>query len=92
MFAPVFVFIGMAESGIDMGYMTYLLEIAPEKGRILSIGLFHTLIAPTVLFTGVGGWLSQLLSLKWLFGVVFITTLISVMISTRLREPRLKSS
>lgn len=92
MFAPVFVFIGMAESGIDMGYMTYLLEIAPEKGRVLSIGLFHTLIAPTVLFSGIGGWLSQLLSLKWLFGIVFVTTLISLIISARLRESRLRSS
>jgi MFS family permease len=92
MFAAVFVFMGMAESGIDMGYMTYLLEISPEKGRVLSIGLFHTVIAPTVLLSGVGGWFSQILSLKWLFGVVSITTLISLIISAGLREPRLRSS
>ena len=92
MFAPVFVFIGMAESGLDMGYMTYLLEISPEKGRVLSIGLLHTVIAPTVLFSGIGGLLIQLLSLKWLFALVFVTTMISLLISAGLREPRLRSS
>jgi MFS family permease len=92
LFSPVFVFIGMAESGVDMGYMTYLLEISPEKGRVLSIGLLHTVIAPTVLFSGVGGLLIQLLSLKWLFAVVFVTTIISLLVSARLREPRLRSS
>ena len=91
-FAMIFFFIGMAEAGVDMGYMTYLLEILPEKGRILSIGLMHTLIAPTIFFSGLGGWLSEILSLKWLFAVVFITTMISMVISTRLKEPRLKSS
>jgi hypothetical protein len=92
LFSPVFVFIGMAESGVDMGFMTYLLEISPEKGRVLSIGLLHTVIAPTVLFSGVGGLLIQLLSLKWLFAVVFVTTMISLLVSARLREPRLRSS
>ena len=91
-FAIIFFFIGMAEAGVDMGYMTYLLEILPEKGRILSIGLMHTLMAPTIFFSGLGGWLSEILSLKWLFAVVFITTMISLVISMRLKEPRLKSS
>ncbi len=91
-FSMVFFFIGMAESGIDMGYMTYLLEISPEKGRILSIGLMHTLMAPTIFFAGLGGWLSEIFSLKWLFVLVFITTTISLIISGRLKEPRLRSS
>lgn len=92
MFSPVFVFIGMAESGVDMGFMTYLLEISPEKGRVLSIGLLHTVIAPTVLFSGIGGLLIQLFSLKWLFALVFVTTVISLVVSARLREPRFRSS
>ena len=92
LFASVFFFMGMAESGIEMGYMTYLLEISPERGRILTIGLLHTLTAPTVFFSGVGGWLSQLLSLKWLFLMVILTTSISLIISGRLNEPRVRSS
>ena len=91
-FAAVFFFIGMGESGVDMGFMTYLLEISPEKGRILSIGLMHTLMAPTIFFSGIGGWFSQVYSLKWLFFMVLITTMISLVISSRLKEPRLRSS
>lgn len=90
-FGAVFLFIGMAESGIDMGYMTYLLEISPERGRILSIGIMQTLIAPTILFSGLGGWLSQLFSLKWLFAITFMTTSISLLISSKLHEPRVRS-
>jgi len=92
LFALIFLFIGMGDSGVEVGYITYLLEILPEKGRILSIGLLHTLIAPTVFFSGIGGWLSQALSLKWLFAAVFMTTVISLIVSSRLREPRLRSS
>jgi MFS family permease len=92
LFALIFLLIGMAESGVDMGYMTYLLEISPEKGRILSIGLLHTLIAPTILFSGLGGWLIEVFSLEILFALVFVTTTISLIISARLREPRARSS
>jgi len=91
-FALVFVFMGMAESGVDMGYMTYLLEILPEKGRILSIGLMQTLVAPTIFFSGLGGWLSQILSLRWLFGIVILTLAVSLLISSSLKEPRVRPS
>jgi MFS family permease len=88
LFAGTFLFLGMAEAGIDMGYMNYALEISPEKGRPLYIGLIHTLIAPTVLFAGLGGWLSELITLKWLFAVVILTIAISLLISSKLQEPR----
>jgi MFS family permease len=87
-FSCVFLFLGMAEAGIDMGYMNYMLEISPDKGRPLYIGLIHTLIAPTVLFAGLGGWLSEIITLKWLFAVVFVTIGISIWISSTLKEPR----
>ena len=91
-FALVFFFLGISEAGMDMGYMTYLLEISPEKGRILFIGLYHTFIAPTVFLSGIGGWFGQEFSLRWLFAVVLVTTIISLLISSRLRQPRLKSA
>jgi MFS family permease len=89
-FAVVFLILGMAEAGMGMGYINYLLEILPERGRLLSIGLMHTLIAPTVFFSALGGLLGQIFSLRILFLIVCIFTLISVMISVRLREPRQK--
>jgi len=87
-FSSVFLFLGMAEAGIDMGYMNYMLEISPDKGRPLYIGLIHTLVAPTILFAGLGGWLSEIITLKWLFAAVFVTIGISLLISTKLKEPR----
>jgi len=71
-----------------MGYINYLLEVVPEKGRVLSIGLMHTFIAPTVFFSALGGFLSQLFSLKLLFLMVCVTVSISLIISFRLNEPR----
>lgn len=87
-FSGVFLFLGMAEAGIDMGYMNYMLEISPDKGRPLYIGLVHTLIAPTILFAGLGGWLSEIITLKWLFAAVFVTVGIALFISSKLKEPR----
>ena len=87
-FSGVFLFLGMAEAGIDMGYMNYMLEISPDKGRPLYIGLVHTLIAPTILFAGLGGWLSEIITLKWLFATVFVTVGIALVISSKLKEPR----
>jgi len=89
-FAVVFFLLGRAESGIGMGYVNYLLEVLPERGRLLSIGLMHTLIAPTVFFSALGGFLSQVFSLKLLFAIVALTTATSLFISWRLSEPREK--
>ncbi len=91
MFSAVFFLLGMGESGSEMGFMNYLLEISPEQRRPLYIGLLHTLIAPTILFSGVGGWLSQLFTLKWLFATAFVTVSIALLISLKLREPRIRS-
>lgn len=88
LFSTVFLFLGMAEAGIDMGYMNYVLEISPDRGRPLYVGLIHTLISPTVLFAGLGGWLSEIITLKWLFAVVIVTVGISLWISSKLKEPR----
>ncbi|HBC46178.1 MAG TPA: hypothetical protein DCZ43_03960, partial [candidate division Zixibacteria bacterium] len=89
-YAIVFFLLGCAEAGIGMGYVNYLLEITAEKGRLLSIGLMHTLIAPTVFCSVLGGLLSQVFSLKLLFFIVCLTTISAYFISIKLREPRIK--
>jgi MFS family permease len=89
-YAAVFLLLGTAESGISMGYVNYLLEITPERGRLLSIGLMHTLIAPTVFCSALGGLLGQIFSLRLLFFTVCLTTLISFLISRKLQEPRVR--
>ena len=92
LFSVVFFILGSAESGIGMGHLNYLLEILPEKGRLLPIGLMHTMIAPTVFFSALGGFLSQVFSSRILFLVVTVTITISLAISLKLKEPRPKIS
>ena len=87
-FGLVFLTLGAADAGISMGYVNYLLEISPERGRVLSIGIWNTFIAPTLFFSAFGGILSQLFSLRFLFATVLVTVIISVLISKRLWEPR----
>jgi MFS family permease len=91
-FSIVFFLIGASESGIGMGYISYLLEISPARGRLISIGLMHTLVAPTVFFSVLGGFLGQIFSFKVLFAVVAVTVAISLFVSVKLREPRIKAA
>jgi MFS family permease len=92
LFSAVFLILGMAESGMGMGYLNYLLEILPEKGRLLSIGLMHTMIAPTVFFSALGGLLGQIFSLRILFLIVCGVTLFSISLSLQLHDPRQKKT
>lgn len=86
-FGLAFFFNGAALSGTSMGYTNYLLEIAPEKSRPISIGLVHTLIAPTVFLSSLGGLILEIFN----FWTLFITTLICLLISyfyiKHLKEP-----
>jgi len=91
-FAVVFFLIGASEAGIDIGFMNYLLEISPEKERPLYIGFLNTVIAPTILISGLGGWIIQVFTLKILFGIVLLTTMIALVITLKLHEPRPKSA
>jgi MFS family permease len=92
LFVIVFFLIGATEAGIDIGFMNYLLEISPESGRPLYVGFFNTVIAPTVLVSGLGGWIIQIFSLKFLFSLVMFTSIIALLNSLKLREPRPKSA
>jgi len=90
LFAVVFLLLGVAECGIGMGYINYLLEYLPEKGRLLSLGVMHTITAPTVFFSVLGGFLGQIFSLRVIFFIVCVTTFASLAVSLKLHEPRAK--
>jgi len=76
-FGLAFFFNGAALSGTSMGYTNYLLEIAPEKSRPISVGLVHTLIAPTVFLSSIGGLILEIFN----FWILFFTTFIGLLIS-----------
>jgi len=86
-FGLVFFFNGAALSGTSLGYINYLLEISNDENRVLSIGLVHTFIAPTIFFSALGGLLFELFSIKILFLVTLIGLSLSYIYINQLKEP-----
>lgn len=86
-FGLVFFFNGAALSGTSMGYTNYLLEIAPENIRPISVGMVHTIIAPTIFLSSIGGLVLEIFNFWILFGITLIFLLISYLYITYLKEP-----
>lgn len=86
-FGLVFFFNGAALSGNSMGYTNYLLEIAPENSRPISVGLVHTIIAPTIFLSSIGGLILEIFNFWILFGITLIFLIISYLYITYLKEP-----
>ncbi|MCP4581363.1 MAG: MFS transporter [candidate division Zixibacteria bacterium] len=83
----VFFFNGAALSGTNMGYINYLLEIANDDNRAMAMGLVHTLIAPTIFLSVLGGIIIEIFNLKVLFIVTLVCLIISYFYLTHLNEP-----
>jgi MFS family permease len=86
-FGLTFFFNGAVLSGTSMGYTNYLLEIAPEDSRPISVGLVHTIIAPTVFLSSIGGLILEISNFWVLFGITLILLIISYLYITYLKEP-----
>jgi len=86
-FGLVFFFNGAALSGTNMGYINYLLETADDDNRPLAMGLVHTLIAPTIFLSAVGGIIIELFNLKVLFIITFACLILSFLYIAYLKEP-----
>lgn len=83
----VFFFAGAAISGTSMGYLNYLLEIVDEASRPVAIGLVHTLIAPTIFLSGLGGLIIKLLGYPALYVITAICLIYSLINILHLNEP-----
>ena len=83
----VFFFAGAAISGTSMGYLNYLLEIVDEASRPVAIGLVHTLIAPTIFLSGLGGLIIKLLGYPALYAITAICLIYSLINILHLNEP-----
>ncbi len=87
-FQLAFFFLGATGSGLNIGYTNYLLEIAPPEERATYVGFMNTIIAPTVFFSALGGWIINLSSYTFLFGLVGGLSLLSFLLSLGLQERR----
>ena len=87
----IFFFLGAINSGLNLGYMNYLLEISPEPERPIYVGLLHTLTAPTVFLSAIGGLIIQVSSFAFLYVLVLLISFGAIYISSKLKDKALSS-
>ena len=88
LYGVIFFFLGAFYSGIRTGYQSFLLAIAPEKERPTYVGMMNTFIAPTLLFSGIGGLILDVTSFPILFVLVLLLGLGAFLASLKLKEPQ----
>ena len=91
LFALSFFLLGATASGLWVGFINYLLEIAPDDQRPLYLGFLNSLVALTLLLPILGGTILQLTSYQFFFGVVFALALLSVFLAYRLYRSQSKT-
>ena len=69
-----------------VGFMAYMLNIAPPRSRPSYIGFMNTLLLPASFAPTIGGLLVKLIGYQWLFAVCFGICLIAFRIATGLQE------
>ncbi len=87
-YGAIFFFLGATISGLDIGYMNYLLEIAPEDKRPIYVGFLNTVVGPTIFLSAVGGLIIQIFSFGFLYVSLFLISSFSVLLSLSLKRRR----
>jgi len=87
-YAFIFVAIGAVNSSLVLGFLNFVLEMAPPEERPTYIGLANTLSGLLLLVPLLGGWLLGATSYPVLFAVTAAGVAISLVLSFRLVEPR----
>ena len=77
----VFVALGAARSSWMMGFMNYMLEIAPEALRPVYIGTGNTVRGLLMVLPVLGGWLLEATSYPVLFGVTVVVGMVGFYVS-----------
>jgi MFS family permease len=84
----VFFFNGASSSGSGLGFLNYLLEIGSDKDRPILVGLVHTLVAPAVFMSIIGGIIIELLDLESMLIITTTCLIISLNYIAVLIEPK----
>jgi MFS family permease len=88
----LYVVLGMEEGSIMLGFLNYVLEIAPPGQRPTYMGLTNTITGLLIAVPLVGGLLLQMTSYPVLFALTAIGTLGGALLSLRLPNPRKEKS
>jgi MFS family permease len=85
-YSAIFFFLGATISGLDLGYMNYLLQIAPEEKRPIYVGFLNTVVGPTLFLSAAGGLIIQLSSFAFLYLLMLAISFVAVFLSFSLKK------
>ncbi len=83
-----FALVGAAMSGVRLGYVNFILEMASEELRPTCVALQNTLLAPIALLPLAIGAVGTLIDLRIVFALAVGMMAVSTVVSLRLRDPR----
>jgi hypothetical protein len=88
LFVLVFVFQGLHITAYNIGGSNYLLDMAPSLERALYIGFAHGIVGAAIFASPLGGAIVDLLGFEPLFLFSLAFSLVAVVLSLLLDEPR----
>ncbi len=84
----LFVLLGVYEGSVMLGFLNFVLEIAPPGQRPTYIGLTNTLSGVLIVLPVLGGFVLQRTSYPVLFGAAAVGTLAAALMALGLSNPR----
>ena len=84
--AGSFVSVGLCFSAYMLGFMNYLLEIAPEHDRSAYAGVFNTINGALLVVPATAGWFVEITSFEALFGLALVALALAFAVSLTLGE------
>ena len=85
-FLLIFIVGGVLGNGMMVGFMAYMLNIAPPRNRPTYIGFMNTLLMPVSFAPFLGGALAQSIGYRWLFAISIGISIAAFRIATGLQE------
>lgn len=90
LYVPVYLLIftvsGILANGVMVGFMAYMLNIAPPRSRPSYIGFMNTILLPASFAPVIGGLLISRIGYQWLFAICFGICLIAFRFAIGLQE------
>lgn len=87
-FTLVFAIVGVAYSGMDIGFLSLALDLAPAAQRSLYLGFLNTVLGVVSFSLLAGGWIVSRWGLEVVFGVSVAFALLWLVLAGVLREPK----
>lgn len=88
LFVPVFALMGLYETGVGIGAVNLLLEIAPGNDRAIYVGLTNTVLGVAYFSTIASGLLVDALGYRGVFALALALLITALWALSRLQEPR----